>query len=32
MQAIESFETPADDLEQAMQHLVTAFGHYVGTA
>lgn len=32
MQAMEPFETPADDLEQAIQHLVTALGHYVGTA
>ena len=32
MQLIRSFETPADDLEQAIQHLVTAFDRYVGTA
>ena len=32
MQLIQSFETPADDLEQAIQHLVTAFDRYVGTA
>ncbi|WP_158941066.1 hypothetical protein [Burkholderia sp. S171] len=33
MQTIPSFETPAsaDDLEQAIQHLVTAFDSYVGT-
>ncbi|WP_429404005.1 FUSC family protein [Paraburkholderia sp. MM5482-R1] len=27
----QSFETPADDLEQAIQHLVSAFDSYVGT-
>jgi uncharacterized membrane protein YgaE (UPF0421/DUF939 family)/ElaB/YqjD/DUF883 family membrane-anchored ribosome-binding protein len=31
MQRVQSFETPADDLEQAIQHLVTAFDSYVGT-
>ena len=31
LQLGQSAETPADDLEQAIQHLVTAFDSYVGT-
>jgi Fusaric acid resistance protein-like len=31
-QPVQSFEMPADDLEQAIQHLVTVFDVYVGTA
>jgi hypothetical protein len=31
MHLIQSFETPADDLEQAVQQLMTAFDSYVGT-
>jgi Fusaric acid resistance protein-like len=31
-QPVQSFEMPADDLEQAIQHLVAVFDVYVGTA